>query len=147
MDSKFSDYYKSLGMGKLLIKKMSALHDQINSIMGDQPQDVVISEYVTEDGERQYTTVLLFTNKFVYEIENFISDSPKIWIAKLVKNIAYIALTPKDYNLMNVTKASRLNLECRWPQGLNFILDIKTSGDNCKHLLEILNKYIKPNLV
>ena len=50
MDQKFTDYYTSLGMGSVLIEKISTIHDQFMHIVDDPPQDVVVSEYVTEDG-------------------------------------------------------------------------------------------------
>ena len=74
------------------------------------------------------------------------SESPKIWIAKLAGNIGCFGLTHKDYDFHDAKPASRLNLECIWQRGTRFVLDVKTSGDNCSHLLEILNKYLKPNL-
>ena len=146
MDSKFKKYYTSVGMGETLNKKMSAFHDQLKSIGCDTLQDVVISEYITDNGERQYINAIFFTTDFVYEIERFLSDSPTIWIAKLIGNVGSYGLTPKDYNFTDITQASRLNLHCIWTQGLKFELLIKTSKENCNHLLKLVNKYFKPNL-
>jgi len=146
MDKKFSDYYESLGMGKLLIEKMSSFHNQFNILMNGQPSDVMVSEYVTEDGQKQYTTASMFTDDYVFEIEKFISDSPKIWVAKLHNNIAHIGMTAKEYDYSEPTAASRLIVECRWIKDANFILDIKASGDNCRHLQEKNKKYIKNNI-
>lgn len=146
MDKNFTDYYTSIGMGSVLIEKMSTIHDQFIHIVDDPPQDVVVSEYVTKDGQRQYIGAFFFSNEFVYEVENLMSESPKIWIAKLTGNIGSFGLTPKDYDFHDAKPASRLNLECIWQRGTHFVLDVKTSGDNCSHLLEIINKYLKPNL-
>ena len=127
MDDKFKDYYKSLGMGDLLIAKMSSFHNQFNILMNEQPTDVMVSEYVTEDGQRQYTTATMFTDDYIFEIEKFISDSPKIWVAKIRNNVAHVGMTAKDYDYSEPTPASRLIVECRWLQDSNFILDIKAS--------------------
>ena len=58
MDAKFAEYYKSLGMGAVLIEGMSALHEQLDRIVDDPPHDVVVSEYVDEEGQRLYTNAL-----------------------------------------------------------------------------------------
>lgn len=142
----FSDYYKSLGMGPVLIEKMSAIQDQFMHIVDDPPQDVVVSEYVTDDGQRQYLGAFFFSNKFVYEVENLMSEQPKLWIAKLADNIGSLGLTPRDYDFHEAKPASRLNLECQWHRGTSFELNIKTSGENCSHLLQIITKYLKPSL-
>ncbi|MCK4814490.1 hypothetical protein KA005_01865 [bacterium] len=146
MDQKFTDYYTSLGMGSVLIEKISTIHDQFMHIVDDPPQDVVVSEYVTEDRQRQYMKACFFSDSFVYEVEDWMSESYKIWIANLAGNIGCFCLTPRDYDFHAANPASRLNLECYWKSGSNFMLDIKTSWDNCTHLVAIVNKYLKPNL-
>lgn len=147
MNQSIVEYFKSIGMGKVLIDRASAIHDQYVAITEGTVQDALVSEYVTEDGQRQYSTVLFFTSTDVYEVENFLSDTPTMWLAKLTNNLASLGLTPKEYDFTTASPASRLNLNCRWIQGTSFVLHVQASGNNCKQLLEVVRKYLMPNVV
>jgi hypothetical protein len=147
MDKKLNEYFESIGMGNVLISRISEFHDQFVAIAEEAIEDAFVSEYITEDGQRQYSSVLFFTKTYVYEIESFLSDTTNLWITKLTKNLACVGFTPKDYDFNKESPASRLNLKTHWMHGSKFMLDIKASGNNCKHLLELARKYFIPNIV
>ena len=142
-----AEYLRSIGMGELLVGRVSALQHQFMEIANEPIEDVVVSEYVTENGQREYEGVVFFSPSFAYEVSKLMSDLPKMWIATLTKNIAYIELIPKDYDFHEITPASRLSFRCNWQQGSPFELAIKASSSNCPHLLRIIKQYIQPNLV
>lgn len=147
MKPEIVEYLRSIGMGDLLVAQATAIHDQYIAITGKAIQDALVSEYVTEDGQRQYSTLFFFNDTDIYEAGNFLSDTPTMWIARLTRNLAYLGLTPKEYDFATASPASRLNLQCRWMQGTSFVLKVQTSGDNCKQLLEMVRKYLMPNVV
>ena len=146
MNNKFTDYYKSIGMGDTLVEKVLELLKYFQQIAVEEIKDTLLSEYVADDGQREYIRVFFFSENYVYEVENPFSPSPKMWIAKLESNIGFLGLTPRDFDFINPTASSRLNFQTCWPHGTEFILEMKTSGDNCMHLLNIVNKYLKPNI-
>ncbi len=150
MKQNIIEYLKSIGMGLVLIDRANTLHDQFVAITGitrESVLDAFVSEYVTEDGQRQYSKLLFFTDTEVCEIENFLSDTPIIWIAKITNNLGYVGLTPKEYDFAEESPASRLKLDCSWIQGTSFTFGIQASGNNCKPLLELVRKYLLPNVV
>jgi hypothetical protein len=146
MDDQFTLYLQSLGMGSVFIESIYRFYNCFLQIADEQATDLFVSEYVNDDGQRQFMGVCFFSDNFVYEVEDFVSDTPKMWIAKLTNNIAFIGLHAKNYDFKNATLASRLILDSSWLQGTTFGLTGKASGDNCTHLLEIVRKYLKPNL-
>lgn len=147
MNQSIVEYLESIGMGQLLINKAAALHDQFVSISEGTLQDALVSEYVTEDGQREYLGLVFFNSTYVYEVEHFLADAPTMWIAKLTNNLSAVGLTPnKEYDFITASPASRLNLNCGWRQGTTFVLNIKTSGHNCDKLLYVVRKYLMPNV-
>ncbi len=146
MNQSIVEYFESIGMGKVLSDRASTFHDQFAAVTDGVIQDALVSEYVTEDGQRQYLSLIFFTSTHVYEVENFLSDTPNLWIARLTDNLLFMGFTPKDYDFITTSPASRLNFECRWKQGSPFVLDVKASGNNCKQMLVVARKYILPNV-
>ena len=148
MDQSIVDYFEIDRHGKDFDREASAFHDRFTAVAEGVVQDALASEYVTEDGQRQYSSVLFFTSTHVYEVEKFLSETPVMWIAKL-SNITYLGLTPKEYDFTTPSPASRLNFKCAWWGGGlgSMILDLQTSGNNCEQLLKVVRTYIMPNVV
>lgn len=146
MNHEIISYLESIGMGQKLIGKVNSFYDYFNKINDEGIQDAVISEYVTEDGQRQYMHIYFFSENHVFEVSNFLSDEFKMWISKISGNIAHLGFTCKEFDFVAPTPASRLNFNTRWKNGTNFVLDISTTGDNCMHLLNMVRKYINPAL-
>ncbi len=150
MKQNITEYLGSIGMGEVLIEKVKTFHDQyiaIMEILEDSVLSAFVSEYVNEDGQRQYTTLLFFTETQVCEIENFLSDAPTIWLSLITDNLNFVGFSPKEYDFVEDSPASRLNIETRWKHGTSFILNLQASGNNCKQLLEVTRRYLLPNVL
>lgn len=142
MNQEITNYLKSLGMGEILIEKIGTYYNNFYRIYGETMDDAVISEYINEDGQRQYESLFFFSENHVFEVSNFLLAESKMWISCLNGNISYLGFTHKDFDYIAPTASSRLNVDTKWKQGTSFILNIKASGNNCLHLLNIVQKYM-----
>ena len=138
-------YLKELGMGETLIERVSKIAERYATSCEEPVLDLIVSEYITEAGAREYIRLVFFTANYVLETEKFITDMPTMWIAKYPKQIAYITFEPKDYDFKAATSASRLNFDCKWSK-TDFVLPLKATGKNCDHLHRIVKMYIMRNL-
>lgn len=145
MNSNHVKYLEELGMGETLIKHVSKIEEQYEKSCEEPVLDLIVSEYITEAGAREYIRLVFFTANYVLETDKFITDTPTMWIAKYPKQIAFIKFEPKDYDFKDATSASRLNFDCKWSK-FDFILELKATSKNCDHLHKIVNMYIMRNL-
>ena len=146
MNQKIVKYLDAINMGSKLISKVRSLHNNFISIYGETILDAVVSEYINEDGQRQYASVYFFSEHHIYEATNFLTDECKIWIARLTGNVGSVGFTSKEFDFKIPTPSSRLSLDVRWAHGSDFFIDIQASGDNCSHLLEITRSYFNKNI-
>jgi hypothetical protein len=132
------------GRMETLVKRYAALHD-----------DIVTDIFVSEDEEKKWETLWLFSESNCAEITDFqTEDNFKQY--ELKGNITTPKIEPKHYTRTSfederelyeswkgILKSSELKVTVRLPSGEE--LSFKAREKNCDFLLNIFNKYIKAN--
>jgi hypothetical protein len=139
MNQPFLDYLSSVGMASPLVARVAALEHECKLLTPEEITHYFVSEVIQQDATRQYLTLCFFTNHYVFELENFVSQ-PRLWIAKLdhVENCECEAM---DFDFASARESSRLNAVLRWA-GLGYTLDLKASGQNCMQLVRVVKACI-----
>ena len=145
MNDNHVEYLKELRMGETLIECISKIEERYLKSCEEPVLDLIVSEYITEAGAREYIRLVFFTANYVLETDKFLTDTPIMWIAKYPKQIAAIQFEPKNYDFKDAISASRLNFNCNWSK-IDFMLELKATGKNCDHLHRIVKMYIMRNL-
>lgn len=145
MKQDFIQYFKSLGMEQLYIKRVKELYQVAKEISPAQIEDVFVSEYLDND-VRRYQNVWFFTSDSYYALEahDFIRND-HMDIAPIKGRVKNLIIRKRDYDFESATEKSRLTIE--------FLTDLDIQGEmkackkNCDHLKDIALTYLKPNLL
>ncbi len=105
-----------------------------------------MSEYVTEDGPRQYET-LRFLNaaNLIFEVEHLV-EAPRLWLTVMTDRISICQLIARGYDFVTANEVSRLQVNCPF-LGDQFLLNYKASGQHCNYLRDFVKQQLLPNLV
>jgi hypothetical protein len=145
MKEGFTQYLTSIGIGEPIanrVEKIYEFYDEILRSMGDEIQDIFITDYIQKDGIRQYENLWFFSDKFVMEAKLFISQDDFDFLY-LKQRVSYLKVIKENYDFKEATELSRLNVE--WHSGRSGGL-LKASKENCSKLAEIVLKYLTPSI-
>jgi hypothetical protein len=143
MKKSFDEYLKSIGLADPLKNRVAIILEDYKQICAQPINDIFISEFLKEDGTREYESLWLFSDDFMMEAKNFIS-ADDFDIAPLSKLISYYKINKKEYRFEKPTDQSKLTIEFSTKHKIRGTL--KASKTNCFDLWKIYLKYIKPNL-
>ena len=142
MKAKFADYLKSIGMTKTNIERVETIHKFYKGICPDEITDVFVSEYLKEDGSREYENIWFFSQKYCMEAKLFLTkddfDITPIW-----KRIEYLRIEKQDYDFKKAKDQSRLFLH--FTLDTKMTCDFKASKENCDNLRSMIVNFITPN--
>ena len=143
MIKKFEDYLKKeLSMGKAFVKRVDEIINIYSGFMVEPFAEIFVSEYIEKDKERKYETLVLFTNNFICEVEQFL-HGPTLWTARSFNEFPYVEISYSDYDFKNSTDATRLVFKIHGKDTYQLIL--KASGSNCDKLRILMKKlYYNP---
>ena len=136
-------YLNDIGITDLFEDKAKAIYSFYNKIYPDSIQDIFVSEYIDEEGKRQYENLWFFTSTAFMESKNFLTED-NIDAAPYSKKFRHWTIEKKEYEFEVTTDNSRMKLIVTFSTGVSG--ELKASGNNCAHLKEIFLKYVAPNL-
>lgn len=144
MKEEFVTYLKSIDIAETIIdEKIEPIYEFYEEIYPDEITDIFVTDYIKEDGTREYENLWFFSEKYVMEAKLFI-EKDDFDITPIKNRIDYLEIKKQDYDFKEATGKSRLYLE--------FALDtrvtckFKASKENCNYLRAIIFKYVVPNL-
>ncbi len=143
MKSEFVDYLNEIGITDLFQDKAKGIYSFYEKLYPDSIQDIYVSEYIDEEGKRQYENLWFFTSTTFMEAKQFLTED-NFDAAPYVKKFKHWTIEKKNYDFGDSTDISRMKLRVAFATGLG--AELKASGKNCYYLKEIFLKYIKPNL-
>lgn len=143
MREKFITYLKSLGITNTICKRIETINECFEKICPEEIINIFVTEYLKEDGTREYESIWFFSEKYIMEAKKFIVEDD-FDIAPFKKAIKYCQIKKKDYDLKKATEKSRLIVFFSTRLGVS--ADMKASEKNCDYLAAILFKHILPNL-
>jgi len=143
MIPKLYDYLDSLGLKGDLVGRIEKIYEFYSEIISEEIKDIFVTEYLKEDGSREYVNLWLFSDNLGMEAHNFITDD--VFDCVTIKNkIQRWDINKKHYNFQDTTEKSRFNLHIKFESG--YTGEFKSTAENCSRLKEIFLNYIVPNL-
>jgi len=144
MKAESEEYLRGLGMGDVLLGRVTEIERSVGSLCPEELKYVFVAEYVEEGGMRQYENLFFFSANYAIQATNFASQS-EFDIDWLGKSIVNLKLESKEPDLEKVTDKSRLSV--RYVTEANCHASLRASGNNCAHLLAIVRSCLVPNFV
>jgi len=143
MKEDFVKYLESIGITKAFRKRIETIYGFYREICPDEITGIFITDYVKQDGEREYENLWFFSEKYVMEAKRFITEDD-FDITTIHKRIDYLTIKKQDYDFKEATEKSRLHL--LFTPGITTSAEFKASKENCDYFKGIFLKYIVPNL-
>jgi len=142
MKEKFSEYLKSIGITEAILKRIEKIYNFYNDIRPNEIEDIFITDYLDENGSRNYENIWFFSSKHCMEAKLFITKDN--FDMDSIKNITYWVIEKENYDFKKATERSRISLtfQLSW----NRSGKLKASKENCDYLKEIFLKYVLPNI-
>jgi hypothetical protein len=141
-------YLDSLGMGSALIERVEATRVVIQRVVDQEVTGIFVSEYRTEEGQREYDSLWLVTDGFISEAIDF-TFTDRSDVVPRANSIQRIEMIRRDYELDDeVSESSRLTLHVLFSgAGATGITgELKASGENCLALTAFLKEHLLPHM-
>lgn len=142
MKSEFLAYLKSIDIGDPLTERIKNIYDFYTDICSIEIKDIFVSEYIKEDGSREYESLWFFSDDYAMEAKQFIIQEK--FDSAIIKNkINRWDLIKLEFDCKKANNNSRIMLQ------INFYPiegSLKASKENCEHLLNIFKKYVLTNM-
>jgi 3-deoxy-D-manno-octulosonic acid (KDO) 8-phosphate synthase len=112
-------------------------------ICPEEIQSIYISDWMQTEGQRAYEHLYLFTNTYIIESANFATDTNvNIEVTVLKDRVKYVIVKYNDY-FEKANTASRLSVRFYTNGGA---YELKGAKENCDKLIEVYDKYVRPNI-
>lgn len=139
---KLDEYLNRMGITTDILKDRVKLAYSVASQMcPEEIEEVFVSDYIKDDGTREYESVWFFSKGYCIEAHNFITEN-SIDIVRIKTKRLQVEL--KDYDFKKATEKSRLRVLILLGEMLEG--EIKAAKENCDVLRDITTKYFKPRL-
>jgi hypothetical protein len=150
MKKEFEDYLRSVGITDALLPRIEFQLKNIETITQESIEQIIVSEYIQEDGSKYYESLRTFTRSLCVNLHNFLqNENYAIWnLARFFSTSdATIMIRVENFDFKTSLPSSRLVFEC-WRENPEFTITMKTSGHNCKHFVDnIFLKCILPRII
>jgi hypothetical protein len=143
MKEEFANYLKSISMSDILINRVEGVLNFYQSIYPDEVQDIFISEFIKDDGTREYESLWLFSPRLAMEAKEFVTRDD--YDAAALTDVIHWEIKKKDYDFEQATEQSRLFVSFSTQARVSG--DLKGSRENCAFLKNTFLKYIAANLI
>jgi len=148
MKKEFDEYLKIIGLEKPLIDKVEQIYNFYEPLFkfhGEKIDDIFVSEYLKDDGERVYENLWFFSKYLSAEAKNFISNRDDFDMITQNRNVLYYEIYKEEYDFKNYSDKSLFKLEAKYGF-YNRMGELKASKENCDYLKNIFFKYFASNL-
>src|SRR3972149_10515541 len=119
---------------EVLHERIKKIYDFYKGVCKDDITDIMITEYLKEDGSREYESLWFFSEKYCMEAKQFITSDNFDMVA-MKNRINYWKVQKQDYDFGKATERSRLTIYVSL--GTLSSLDLKASKENCSQLKNI----------
>lgn len=141
MERKYKDYLASIGIYGGIVERIENIMEQYRVIFPDKEvKDIFVTDYFSEDGNRNYESLWLFYDDVVCEAKNFITLD-NFDCAKYSKDhLSLWRIEKKDFNLVEYNDNSRISLNANF--GIDFEWEMKAARNNCIKLVQIIRERV-----
>lgn len=146
MKQEFESYLNSIELSsETIIKNVERLYQYASKLCPEEIKDMFVSDFIKENGSREYENLWFFSQNYMMEARNFRNDREyDIDIAKYSEWISYYRTQLKDYDLVSASSESRMSLQFINNDNTTFML--KASRGNCDKLISVIENYVKKNI-
>ncbi len=142
MNKKFKEYLEDIGMTRTLINKVEEEHNVLLRLFDFDCEDLIVEDYINEDGSKVYKNILLFCENYIHEVTDFI-EKPKYSKTYMADQVNNIEVQIKDFIIGEKTKRnSVIKIQLYRKDSEIRIYEINGTGENCKYIIDILRNYI-----
>lgn len=142
MKEDFKTYLKIVGITETkYLEKIEDIIEFFTDFGGEVIDDIFVSEYVKEDGSREYESISMFTKNWDFEAVQFLTED-RYAINKRKKPF-WMEIKKKDYDFKKSTDKSRLSIVLKIEGHMT--CNFKASKDNCDILRKLIFKYYIDN--
>jgi len=143
MKDSFVYYLHSIGMTETLMQRISTIFDFYSETCPDEITDIFVTDYIKQDGTREYENIWFFSSLFCMEAKLFIT-ADDFDITPFKNRIVRWKIEKQNYIVTRATDQSRATVDFSLDTGVYG--KMKASKENCDYLWVIIQKYISPNL-
>lgn len=142
---KFIPYLREVNIiTRALLKRVEFMYRLCSDMCPDEIEDIFVTDYIKEDGTRDYENLWFFSKNYCLEAKKFLTQID-LDITPIKNRIIYWTVTAQEFDFKKASENSRLNLEFQTIQRIHG--DFKSAKGNCASLQAIISKYVKPNQV
>ena len=142
MKEEFSVYLDSIAITKIARDRIETISEFYQQTCPEEINDIFVTDYLTEEGRREYENLWFFSNSFMMEAKRFLStdDLDLTPIGEMLR----WEVKKQEYDFKQATGRSRLFLSF----DINGFVgaELKASQENCDYLRDIFFKYVVPNM-
>lgn len=143
MKKEFIKYLESIDITKTLGKRIETIYGFYREICPDEITDIFISDYIKDDGSREYESACFFSKRYCMEAKQFVAKD-NFDITPIQKRVVYWTIQKQDYDFEKATEKSRLHLDVKFDTEIRG--EFKAAKQNCDYLRDIIVKHVMANL-
>lgn len=143
MKEEFIKYLESIDITKTLRKRIETVYEFYREMCPDEITDIFISDYMKDDGSREYESACFFSKKYYMEANQFMTKDD-FDMTPAQKRVVYWTIQKQDYDFEKATEKSRLYLSIELDTGIRG--EFKAVKKNCDYLRDIIVKHVMANL-
>ncbi len=143
MKIEFVNYLNEIGITtETLINKIEEIYETFCKISPEDFIDIFVEDIMNKDNMREFLGISFFSENYLVSNPNFLAKESFI-ITSLKKDIYFIEIDKKDFNLDIAAETSRMSVEVQFSHAH---WSRKATGKNCEYLNKIVGKYLIPNI-
>jgi hypothetical protein len=148
MSHRFDGYLDTIGMPAPFRQRVSDICAFYETLLSERLpggiEDVFVSEYVKEDGTREYESVWLFAGSYRMEAHGF-TLKDNFDVAFCPAGTSYMRIEKESYDFSQAQPQSRMSVEVTFASPVDALRGrLRASGANCDHLRVVLAKHLVP---
>lgn len=143
MNQKFETYLSALRVTEIVRNRVQQVYDFYQETCPEELVDIIITEYITEEGLREYESLWFFSKTYVMEAKNFLSID-EFDLAPWANSVVHWAVKGENYDYKAATPKSRLHLSVHLDTMV--FAEFRASQENCDYLMAILREQVIPKL-
>ena len=143
MEEKMRTYLEEIGIGKSIKKRVWEIYKFYKDICPEEITRIFVTEYISEEGEKIYENLSLFSDNYCMEARDFINNDD--FEMGLLEEMTYWNIKKNDYDFKTATEASRLYIELVLSGDIYY--KFKASKNNCDYLKKLFIDFFLPKFL
>ena len=140
MKAAFAEYLEKVGIAEPIQERIKTIYEFFAEVCPEEITGIFISDYIKEDGTREYTHLHFLSEKYSMLAVNFINEDDFRW-GQFVP-VRNIRIRKRDYDFKEANEESRMTIDVIYVNGGHS--EYQASKANCDYLKNVFQKYHFP---